>query len=348
MAGIPWYRSITAITALVVMSEAGLLGVLVLVPRLFEVDALSSPARLLLVILPIVYALAVGASYSYWLVWRLRDVRLWRFAVLNDHYFSDAIETGPGVRPSALAGTGFPKNMRIVMRAVFGRHDERDGEIMVGRSRAMRSETAHRVNLRRPFAFARMDLPAKSPHIIVRNRRSSILSLAGLSTGTQVDLLPEGDPDHGFTVLCPQGFEQEARRLFPSEVLRALWTSAPSCEFELIDDGLYVYFAHSTPLWKPEAMEQLQATLALFKGLVVERIARSVDSEQLLKLGAAPMRGLRGSHGDPSHRVDLSGRRIIDKDGVSVMTWVFVLVFFLLNALVTVFVLFVLPIVLRG
>lgn len=63
MAGIPWYRSITAITALVVMSEAGLLGVLVLVPRLFEVDALSSPARLLLVILPIVYALAVSAQY---------------------------------------------------------------------------------------------------------------------------------------------------------------------------------------------------------------------------------------------------------------------------------------------
>ena len=123
MAGVPWYRSITAITALVVMSEAGFLGVLVLVPRLFDVQPLSCAARLLLVIVPIVYALAVGASYLYWLVWRLRDIRLWRFAVLNDHYFSDAIETGPGVRPSALTGTGFPKNMRIVMRAVFGGYD---------------------------------------------------------------------------------------------------------------------------------------------------------------------------------------------------------------------------------
>lgn len=348
MAGVPWYRSISAITALVVMSEAGLLGVLVLVPRLFEVDALSSAARLLLVIVPIVYALAVGASYSYWLVWRLRDVRLWRFAVLNDHYFFDVIETGPGVRPSALAGTGFPKNMRIVMRAVFGRHDERFGEIMVGRSRAMRSETANRVNLRRPFAFARMNLPAKSPHVIVRNRRSPILSLAGLSMGTQVDLLPEGDPDHGFTVLCPQGFEQEARRLFTSEVLRTLWISARSCEFELIDDELYVYFAHSTPLWKPEAMEQLQTTLALLRRRVVEHIPRRFDSEQALKLGAAPMHGTWGSPGSPPHRVDLSGRRIINKDGVSAMTWVLLLGVLLFNALVTVFVRFVLPILLQG
>ena len=73
MAGIPWYRSITAITALVVMSEAGLLGVLVLVPRLFEVDALSSATRLLLVILPIVYVL-VGVAFARYPTLALRSL----------------------------------------------------------------------------------------------------------------------------------------------------------------------------------------------------------------------------------------------------------------------------------
>lgn len=345
--GIPWYRSAITITLFAVLGEAALLAASFLL-RFIDLASHSWEARfLLLTVLPILYAALTCFTYCRWLLWRLRDVRLWRFAVSSGGFFFDLVETGPHGWDEALAGSGFPKNRRVIMRAVLG---FRFDGMLLGRAQPEPHDSRGRISLRRFFAFARVSLPLACPHVIAQPRGSRILPLSGLGLNNCASLSLETKTGRPITVLCPKGFEDAARRLFIAAPVAALWSAFPSCEVEIIDDELYLYFPHSTPLWEAETMLRVLNLLALLAGSIGEGVLRRAPGADARNPPSPAGDGL-GLHADAVPRsqrqfLNLSGRRVIDKEGVPTRTRLFLALLLILSAGLTVFMRFILPLIL--
>ncbi|WP_449282351.1 hypothetical protein [Leucobacter sp.] len=326
-AGVPWYRGAAVLSAFAAVAVAAIVCAVILAPRFIDTGRFPPAVHLVISLVPLAWALLVVAGFANWLKWRLRDVRLARFARANGLSFRDRLDSGSATWRTARAGTGFPKNMRNVERAMLGG----DG-VAVARHTALQSTQQERANLRRPFAFALLHLPRAVPHIILKNKRSRVLSLVGQGLGNRTRLSLEGDFDRHFTLLCPAGYERDALEVFTPDVMAAVIDVAGSCEVELIDDELYLYFRYGTPLWRPETLERLQRALWLLR----ERFERQASRYSDFRSGSPAARAGAGG-------VSLAGRRMTGKDGISAMTVLATGGVILVSAVITALTLFVWP-----
>ncbi len=299
--GASWFRSVAA----------AVIGSLLLVAVLFAAAILIQPllteaplvARLVAAGAPLYWAALAIVGLAWWLRWRLRDARLWRFARANDLAFAHRIESGSESWHIARDGHGFPENMRNVEEASLGRLDD----VIVARNRVVPPKDTQPMSLRRPFAFACLKLPSHVPQIILKNRRSRILPLAGLGLGNRRRLSLEGDFDRHFTLLCPEGYERDALQIFTPDVMAAVIDTAGRMEIELVEDHLYCYFPFATPLWRPEVMDRMQRLLALLERKFGRQTRHYRDDRVLLDRAA-------------DGRIARSGRRMSDRNGVSAVS----------------------------
>ncbi len=325
--GVPWHRGVAVLATGSLLGVALVVCVAILIARAIDPVGIPSLARSALLLVPLSWTLLILGGFTWWLRWRLRDVRLRRFARANGLGFVDRAASGTLDWRVARAGLGFPKNMVNVERAaVLG-----DG-IVLARNQPV-TKPGGGSGFRRPFAFAQLDLPRAVPHIVLKNRRSRVLALAGLGLGNRVVLSLEGDFDRHFTLFCPAGYERDALEIFTPDVMAALIDVANDCEVELVDDHLLLYFRFGLPLWRAETMERVQAALALLGdrfarqagGYRDERSARSHDTVG----GAGP--------------IALAGRRTTSGTGVPAAAVVATAAVLLLSAVATALSVLVLP-----
>lgn len=233
-AGIPWWRQIWTIGALVLASTglASYLG-FVLLPQV-------APT------MPKILTIVVGLSgffylalYLVWSLYYLRTVKVARLTAENGFSY-DYLERGNRREGSAfrLHTTSFE---REIIRGVYHSHF-----FTMGKRYTVGSEDNNSIRL--PFAFIELTLPRKVPHIILKNRRSRVISVTGIGFGKTKKLKLEGNFNDTFTIYCPEGYEREALYIFTPDVMAALLDHAGNAEVELIDNKLYIYRKHGTRL----------------------------------------------------------------------------------------------------
>lgn len=325
-AALPWYRGLCAVTTGTLIGAAVVVASAVTVARMAEAGDLPLVARLALLLVPLSWTALLLGGFAWWLRWRLRDVRLWRFARANGLGFVDRSASGARDPRVARTGLGFSKRLINVERAaLFG-----DG-IVLARNRPV-AKPGTGAQLRRPFAFAQLDLPREAPHIVLRNRRSRVLALAGLGLGNRVVLGLEGDFDRSFTLLCPAGYERDALEIFTPDVMAALIDVAGECEVELVDDRLLLYFPVGLPLWRAETMDRVQAALALLRRRFGRQVGGYRDERVALSRSVPIADGIA-----------LAGRRTTSGTGTPAAAVVATAAVLLLSAVITVLSVLVLP-----
>ncbi len=325
-AALPWYGGLPAVAAGTLLGTAVILAATALVARAAGPGDLPLVARLALLLAPLSWSALLLGGFAWWLRWRLRDVRLWRFARANGLGFVHRSASGARDWRIARTGLGFPKHLINTEHAALSG----DG-IVLARNRPA-AKPGGGAQLRRPFAFAQVDLPREVPHIVLRNRRSRVLALAGLGLGNRVVLGLEGDFDRHFTLLCPAGYERDALEIFTPDVMAALIDVAGGCEVELVDDRLLLYFPVGLPLWRTETMDRVQAAAALLRDRF-GRQTRGYRDERVSLPRRTPAAG----------GIALQGRRTTSGTGVPAAAAVATAAVLLLSAVVTVLSVLVLP-----
>lgn len=334
--GAPWWATATLLAIGLVVAVAAILALVIYLLPMLTGPQMHPMAALVVAGAPAIWLILLISGYAWWLKWRLRDVKLWRFARLNGFEFRDRIDSAAGWNRVRI-GTGFPRNMRNIERATIGARI-RGSSATLGRNTVTAKRGDDRANIRRPFAFGQLELPREVPHIILKNKRSRVLSLMGLGLGNRTKLSLEGDFDRHFTLLCPEGYERDALEIFTPDVMAAVIDAAGSCEVELIDDKLFLYFRFSTPLWRAETMDRVQRALALLRERFELQAARYSDDR-------GEMLAQRAGIGDAATAgsVSLSGRRMTSDTGVSAATVLLTAAVILTSAVITVLSLFVFP-----
>lgn len=323
-AGVPWHRGVAVIAIGSLLGAALVVCVAILLARAIDPAGIPPLARPVLLLVPLSWTLLILGGFVWWLRWRLRDVRLRRFARANGLGFVDRAASGTLEWRVARTGLGFPKDMVNVERAAV----HADG-VVLARNQSV-AKPGGGTGFRRPFAFAQLDLPREVPHIVLKNRRSRVLALTGLGLGNRVVLSLEGDFDRYFTLFCPAGYERDALEIFTPDVMVALIDVASDCEVELVDDHLLLYFRFGLPLWKAEKMDRVQAALALLR----DRFARQTSGYRDER-AAYPSAASGG--------IALAGRRTTSSTGVPAAAVVATAAVLLLSAVVTALSVFVLP-----
>lgn len=286
-AQVPWWGRLTAVS---IFSLLGLLAVFAIAAVLIVLLEDAPPWIPLAIVSA--WGLILIVSYVHWLLGAAHRTRLARFALLNGLEYRDHVITRG--RP----GLGFPLRAKNVERGMI-----RNEWLDIGTNYPTNSERNDRGNITRPFVFAEIILPRDLPHMILKNPKSRILSLAGMGLGNRVKLDLEGDFHRHFTLYCPAGYERDALYIFTPDVMAAVLDVAQNAEVEVIEDRLYLYMRHTTRIWRAEVMNALLGSIALLN----ERFARQ----------ASVYRDDDSGQGDGGVSFGLAGHRMTGNSGVS-------------------------------
>lgn len=310
---VPWYRRWWAVSTLVVLAAAALVAA-----AFFLAPLLSDGAGwIVLAAIAMWFAMLIGI-WAWWLVGMLRRARLARFARASGFAFRDLAENVGRV------GAGFPRGRRNLERGVVW-GDAGGYEFCLGTNTVLAKDSSELTDIRRPFAFAELTLPSHVPHIVLKNRRSRILSLAGIGLGNGTRLKLEGDFDQTFSLMVPAGYERDALYIFTPDVMAAVLDVGSSAEIELVDDSLYLYLPARVPLWRAKTMRDLFTVMDVLDRRLSNQTERYVDER-------AP-EGMATS---------LGARRILG-DGVSALTYLTIGGIVVLSALFAAVGIFILP-----
>ncbi|UGS25365.1 hypothetical protein K8F61_11800 [Microbacterium resistens] len=119
-----------------------------------------------------------------------------------------------------------------------------------------------------------LPLPSKVPHIVLRNRRRSIVPTLGLR-GARMEL--EGDFAKTFLLLVPEGYEQDALYVFTPDLMARVQDLGSGAELELVEDRAYVYLPGGTRFDRPEVMRRTIEMAEELHRRLADRTARYRD-----------------------------------------------------------------------
>ncbi|WAA66584.1 hypothetical protein [Microbacterium oxydans] len=191
------------------------------------------------------YTLLAAVGFVWWAVGLSRRVKVAAFAWQNGWAYADTLEQTR--RP----GAAFARVVRGRERAVVACDDERmPFELGVHHS-VSRGE--QRATIQRPFAFIELPLPSAVPHIVLANRKHSIIPTLGLGRGA-ARLELEGDFAKTFRLLVPEGYQQDALYIFTPDLMARVLDLGSGAEIELVSDRLYVYLPSGTRFDRADTM----------------------------------------------------------------------------------------------
>lgn len=191
------------------------------------------------------YTVLAAAGFIWFSVGLSRRVKIAAFAWHNGWAYADVLEHTR--RP----GAAFARVLRGRERAVVTCDDERmPFELGIHHSVSRGQE---RATVQRPFAFIELPLPTAVPHIVLANKRRSIIPTLGLGRGAaRMDL--EGDFAKTFRLLVPEGYQQDALYIFTPDLMARVLDLGAGAEIELVSDRLYVYLPASTRFDRADTM----------------------------------------------------------------------------------------------
>lgn len=193
------------------------------------------------------YTVLAAFGFLWWAVGLSRRIKIAAFAWQNGWAYADLLEHTR--RP----GAAFTRVVHGRERAVIACNDARM-PFELGMHHSV-SRGQERATIQRPFAFIELPLPASVPHIVLANRKRSIVPTLGLGRGAaRMEL--EGDFAKTFRLIVPEGYQQDALYIFTPDLMARVLDLGSGAEIELVSDRLYVYlpsrtrFAAPRP-WRP-------------------------------------------------------------------------------------------------
>lgn len=239
-AGIPLRRRFVVVLTGVLLLTAAI------VVALWWLGSTGMLARVpLLGVFGVFYGVLGAIGFVWYAVGLSRRARLAMFAWTNGWAYADLL-TGTR-RP----GSAFARMRRSIEHGVVASDDERiPFELGVARSVGSRDQSA---TVQRPFAFIELPLPAKVPHMVLRNRRRSIVPTLGLG-GARMDL--EGHFASTFQLLVPDGYQRDALYIFTPDLMARILDLGSGAELELVEDRAYLYLPGSTRFDRPDVMQR--------------------------------------------------------------------------------------------
>ena len=238
--GIPRHRRfLTILVAVLLFAAAMLIGLWFL----GRSDILTvSP---ILGVFVIAYTVLAAVGFVWWAVGLSRRVKVAAFAWRNGWAYADALERTR--RP----GAPFARVVHGRERAVVACDDERM-PFELGMHHSV-SRGDQRATIQRPFAFIELPLPSPVPHIVLANRKRSVIPTLGLGRGAaRMDL--EGDFARTFRLIVPEGYQQDALYIFTPDLMARVLELGSGAEIELVSDRLYAYLPGSTRFDRADTM----------------------------------------------------------------------------------------------
>ncbi len=238
--GIPPHRRFLVILVVVLLFAAAMLTGLWFLGRS---DILTVAP--ILGVFVIGYTVLAAVGFVWWAVGLSRRVKVAAFAWANGWAYADTLERTR--RP----GAAFTRVAHGRERAVIACDDDR-----MPFELGMHHSVAHgqeRATIQRPFAFIELPLPASVPHIVLANRKRSIVPTLGLGRGAaHMDL--EGEFAKTFRLIVPEGYQQDALYIFTPDLMARVLDLGSGAEIELVSDRLYVYLPSGTRFDHAETM----------------------------------------------------------------------------------------------
>lgn len=229
------------------------------------------------------YGLLAAVGFVWFAVGLARRAKIaavaWAYADTLDH--------------ARRAGTPFTRVARSRERGVIASEDARL-PFELGTHHSIARDRSSGATVQRPFAFLELRLPNPVPHIVLRNRRRSIVPTLGLGRGgARLEL--EGHFARSFTLLVPEGYQQDALYIFTPDLMSRVLDLASLAEIELVGERLYVYLPGSTRFDRPDTMAATLELAEEFHRRFTRRTERYRDGaagELATRTGVAV--GLRG------------------------------------------------------
>lgn len=191
------------------------------------------------------YTVLAAFGFLWWAVGLSRRVKIAAFAWQNGWAYADLLEHTR--RP----GAAFTRVVHGRERAVMACDDARM-PFELGMHHSV-SRGQERATIQRPFAFIELPLPASVPHIVLANRKHSIVPTLGLGRGAaRMEL--EGDFAKTFRLIVPEGYQQDALYIFTPDLMARVLDLGSGAEIELVSDRLYVYLPSRTRFDRAETM----------------------------------------------------------------------------------------------
>ena len=191
------------------------------------------------------YTVLAAFGFLWWAVGLSRRVKIAAFAWQNGWAYADLLEHTR--RP----GAAFTRVVHGRERAVMACDDARM-PFGLGMHHSV-SRGQERATIQRPFAFIELPLPASVPHIVLANRKHSIVPTLGLGRGAaRMEL--EGDFAKTFRLIVPEGYQQDALYIFTPDLMARVLDLGSGAEIELVSDRLYVYLPSRTRFDRAETM----------------------------------------------------------------------------------------------
>jgi hypothetical protein len=235
----PHRRFVVALAAVLLFAAAMLTGLWFL----GRADILTVAP--ILAVFVVGYTVLAAFGFVWYAVGVSRRVKVAAFAWQNGWAYADVLEHTR--RP----GAAFARVVRGRERSVVACDDPRmPFELGVHHSVARGQQGA---TVQRPFAFLELPLPSSVPHIVLANRRRSIVPTLGMGRGAaRMDL--EGDFAKTFRLIVPEGYQQDALYIFTPDLMARVLDLGSGAEIELVSDRLYVYLPAGTRFDRADTM----------------------------------------------------------------------------------------------
>lgn len=224
------------------------------------------------------------AILGVWIVSMSRGARMQRWAATRGLQYEERY-SGSGRIP--FRGMPFPGGGKYTLRRLLLGTD-----LTSARFQALPDPNGTNTFLK-PFSFVTIGLPASVPHIVVTNKRSSVLSWAGLAVARGVKLGGSTEFDEVFTLHCPADYQRDALYIFTPDLLAALLDYAPGCELELIDDTAFLYFTTEPKLWRPDVADALLVVTDMLRTKLARQTLRYRDDRAPALSQSVSLGGLR-------------------------------------------------------
>ena len=279
--GIPPHRRFSVVLVSVLLFTAAMLAGLWFLGR---TDILRVAP--ILGVFVVGYTVLAAVGFLWWAVGLSRRVKIAAFAWRNGWAYADVLDRTR--RP----GIAFSRVAHGRERAVVASRDER-----MPFELGMHHSVAHgqeRATIQRPFAFIELPLPSSVPHIVLANRKRSIIPTLGLGRGAaRMDL--EGDFAKTFRLIVPEGYQPDALYVFTPDLMARVLDLGSGAEIELVSDRLYVYLPSRTRFDRAETMASALTLAEEFHRRFAARtdLYRD-DAAGDLAAGAGVSVGLRG------------------------------------------------------
>ncbi|MFT4028515.1 MAG: hypothetical protein QM675_01445 [Protaetiibacter sp.] len=265
------------------------------------------------------YGLLAAVGFVWFAVGLARRAKIAAFAWVNGWAYADTLDD------ARRTGSAFTRVVRSRERAVVASDDPRM-PFELGRHYSIARNRSTAATVQRPFAFIELPLPSSVPHLVLKNRRRSIIPTLGLGRGAaRMEL--EGHFARSFTLIVPEGYQQDALYIFTPDLMARVLDLGALAEIELVGNRLYIYLPHGTRFDRAETMAAALQLAEEFHRRFARRTERyRDDAAGRLAARAGVAVGLRGQR--------LGGR------GVSVLAIAGTAGVLLLSGAVTAFTLF--------